>query len=224
MRKYIVTDHEGRLNGHRPIAPGRYVNRGGEDIDPFHTVRRDCYDSPLLAVLLSPVHEPTGKARLFSVGHWGATDGPSDTRGYTVIKEVPNIPAVEREHRVDFAVAVIARMYHDHEFRDWARTWLSGADRTATSAQQIQESIRQDLEALRTVDELAGGEAAVLHNTAIPDLPQRAAHAARAAEMSVRRQTNTGPLLDELAHVHGDLGGYAEEFDFASLAAQTVPG
>src|SRR5579863_2749505 len=95
------------------------------------------YASPLIAVLLNPVH---GNYDSTTMKLWQcrAIVGirKADKLGctsITTIKEI-NIPSFTTTQRVAFSLMVAKHVYKDAKFKVFANNWLSGKDRTESAA------------------------------------------------------------------------------------------
>ena len=94
------------------------------------------YTDPLLAVFLNPIH-----ADLHDPVLWECEgEVVKNDRGLkvgcvslTTTRRI-ELPAVTTEQRVKFALLCALEVYDDPAFAAWARSWLSGEDRSEKSA------------------------------------------------------------------------------------------
>jgi hypothetical protein len=96
-----------------------------------------CYDDPLLAVLLNPIHDNIKKPRLFKIKVSGKKKTDKGLKfGFTnmkLVKEIP-LPKITDLQRAAFAILCAKKVYNNARFNKWADKWLSGEDRSARSA------------------------------------------------------------------------------------------
>jgi len=220
MRKYVSTDNSGRTSSGVIVAAGRTVNRDGT-VDLFQQISPDCYDSPEAAALLGPADGDGDSYRLFTVDRWGASGDAADARGYTVIREVDRVPALTLMQRVTLAVAAIAQLYSQRDYRHWATAWIDGSDRTAESAARMQRSLNEELGAAQQLGSI-GGLAMVSHSASGADAGQRALQVARAAEGAATPGTDENTVIALLASATAGLGGTPVEQGIAPLARELV--
>jgi len=101
-----------------------------------------CYDSPVLAVLLNPIHADIENPRLFKCKCGGKTKNDNGLkRGYsemTLISEV-DLPEITTDQKIKFAILCALEVYKEPIFKKWTESWLSGKDRTARAAQWAAE-------------------------------------------------------------------------------------
>jgi hypothetical protein len=98
------------------------------------------YTSPLLAVLLNPIHANISEPRLFEaeVGGKCKTDrGLKEgyTKG-TLVKEIP-LPVVTLTQKVAFGILCALEVYKKPSFVKWAKDWLKNTDRTYAAAEAV---------------------------------------------------------------------------------------
>lgn len=93
------------------------------------------YTSPLLAVMMNRAHADFINPRLWiAAGVVKKTDGLKvGCRMLKTIKEIP-LPSMSTTQRVAFAVLCSLEVIQDKSYRNWAKNWLSGKDRTKESA------------------------------------------------------------------------------------------
>ena len=133
---YKLTDRDGNTRGATawlPIGTTHGTDGAGELCGPgwLHA-----YTSPLLAVLLNPLHANIPTPRLFE-----AEGGVEKTdRGLKVgcrelkcIREIA-LPIITEEQRVRFAILCSLEVYDCPRYARWADSWLSGAEAAARSA------------------------------------------------------------------------------------------
>ena len=106
------------------------------------------YTDPLLAVLLSPLHD-ADEGVDFSNPHLWEAEGEirktdelrtgelrTGCLTLTTLRRVP-VPNVTPEQRVRFAILCALEVCCDESFRAWAARWLSGGDRSARAAKDL---------------------------------------------------------------------------------------
>ena len=95
------------------------------------------YESPLVAILMNPVHANYNPARLWLC----ETDAEvvrndqlkCGVRRLTCVEELP-LPEIKTAARVRAAILCAWEVCEDQGWRAWATKWLSGEDRSAESA------------------------------------------------------------------------------------------
>ena len=95
-----------------------------------------CYAHPLLAAFYNPIHANIQNPRLFKIeiDRVVATDGKKQASlEQTLLIELP-LPTISTEQRVHIAILCAKTVYTDKAWNAWADSWLSGKDRTTTSA------------------------------------------------------------------------------------------
>ena len=95
-----------------------------------------CYNHPLLAVILNPIHANIKNPLLFeiSVDNIVASDGLKfASKSQTLIKEIP-LPEISLEQKIEFGIRVAKTIYTEKKWNEWADKWLDGSDRSKESA------------------------------------------------------------------------------------------
>lgn len=137
MTRYKLTDQKMQTHGGFRWELGKtYTTSGKGDLcDPgwLH-----CHDSPLLAVLLNPIHANIQNPRLFECECGGLEKNDHGLkRGYTemtLVHEIP-VPVVTAEQRTRFGILCARHVYREPGWTRWADGWLDGTDRTARAAE-----------------------------------------------------------------------------------------
>ncbi len=62
---------------------------------------------------------------------------------------------MQLHHRIAFALRVVTAVYRDADFDKWAQAWLSGADRSAKSAQGVLRATETEKQAAHDLEDLA---------------------------------------------------------------------
>ena len=94
------------------------------------------YTHPLLAVLMNPVHADIENPILWEgKGEGEAKFEPLKCgfRKFTTLKKIP-LPEVTDVQKVAFGILCAKEVYKDSSWNQWADKWLSGEDRTKSSA------------------------------------------------------------------------------------------
>ncbi|MDH4249359.1 MAG: hypothetical protein OEW39_16250, partial [Deltaproteobacteria bacterium] len=95
------------------------------------------YHSPLLAVLLNPIHAefPPDTMRLWeATGDVVVEDGLKvGCRSLTTIREIP-VPVVTLEMRARFGILAALEVVTYEPWIEWANKWLDGTDRSEEAA------------------------------------------------------------------------------------------
>ena len=136
------------------------------------------YTSPLLAVLLNPVHADFKDPRLFEAeGEVEKTDRglKIGCRELKCVNEIA-LPVITNGQKVRFAILCSLEVYDCPKYVKWSNSWLSGADRSAKSARS----------ALRSVASASRASSAAWSVTAWEDSSVCAALAAEEADRSAK--------------------------------------
>lgn len=121
MKLYKLTDSSYRTR--RGMRWGDGVTNHAEPGEPAlcsPTVLH-AYASPLLAVLLAPIHVSFDDMRLWEAeGEIAVSDGTKvGCKTLTTVREIP-LPTVTTEQRVKFAILCALEVYDDPAFAAWA--------------------------------------------------------------------------------------------------------
>jgi len=96
-----------------------------------------CYNHPLLAVLLNPIHARIKNPRLFQVNVEGKKLSDKGLKfGFTqmqLAKELP-LPNISLNQKIAFGILCVKKINSDKNWNKWADNWLSGKDRTKDAA------------------------------------------------------------------------------------------
>jgi hypothetical protein len=95
-----------------------------------------CYNHPLLAVFLNPIHANIKDPRFFeiSVDEIVNTDGLKfASKSQTLINEIP-LPEISTEQRIEIGIKIVKTVNKDKKWNLWADKWLSGENRSITAA------------------------------------------------------------------------------------------
>jgi hypothetical protein len=98
------------------------------------------YDSPLVAVLLNPIHAGFINPNLWSImvngeikkGH----DSKFGTTSLTTIERIP-LPEINPTQKIIFGILCAFEVYHDEEFKAWGKRWIDGSDRSVKAAEAV---------------------------------------------------------------------------------------
>jgi len=144
MRLYKLTDAYGYTRGGTKWGPGITHAAASNPGKPL-TARSLCtrrvihaYTSPLLAVLMNPVHADFIAPKLWIADGIGEaiSDGLKvGVKKLTIIREIP-LPDVTDEHCMRFAILCAKRVTHSREWKKWADNWLSGRNHEIESAKE----------------------------------------------------------------------------------------
>lgn len=224
MRKYLLTDASGCSASGQKLESGKYVQTAAQHDELLKRVGDCCADSPLAAALISPI--ASENSRLFMINCWNVAVDQKNGQSYTVVKEITPVPRVQLHHRIAFALRVVTAVYRDADFDKWAQAWLSGADRSAKSAQGVLRATESEKQAAHDLEDLAawGGAGGVADNShkANEGNAERAMHVARAAELA-GQSADEAVVLQELMRAFANLGELAKHVNLDEQAAKIVP-
>lgn len=184
MRKFVLTDRDGKTATGQALAPGKFVEAARNKSSVLARIHDCTADSELLAALVSPL--PSQEARMFSINCWNVAVDPKNEQSYTVVKETEAVPAVTPVHRLRFAMLLAVETFRDREFKRWANNWLSGVDTSIVSARAALASLEKELAAAADLAEMeAWGETGTDPELGRrrDDGAQRARHVLRAVDM-----------------------------------------
>jgi hypothetical protein len=232
VRKYILTDAQGMTANGKKVTVGKVTHPVGAPNDIYSPIARLCSDSPLLAVLQNPLYRPDAKQCLFQIDQWEVSVTGDKPRAYTVIKELTAPPTVTPRQQLAFAILALAEVYQDPGYLKWAGNWLSGVDRGAVAAHNIEVNAAGAIDSADALEVLeAHGEISqndLLRTKESGDHANRVIAVARAAQLAAAddtaSQTEAVKLAAQatlgLSHVGKklDLGAVAER---ASKAVAT---
>jgi hypothetical protein len=131
---------------------GKYNEMDWSDVGEWHEANGEgglCtagmihdYDDPWIAVVMNPAHAAIHDPVMYETER----DGPTETDGLKcgckrlrLVRRV-DIPDVPRVQRVAFGILAAMQVCHDDVWLTWARAWLSGEDRSSTSARYAAEA------------------------------------------------------------------------------------
>jgi hypothetical protein len=138
MTVYKLTDRDMRTHGGAfQWTLGVEAQAMGNDKELCSAGWLHCYSSPLLAVLLNPIHGNFAHPRLFratTVGRGKHDNGlKSGYKRMTLVKELP-LPDVSLVQRGAFGILCVKEVMSDAVWNVWADAWLSGKDRSVNAA------------------------------------------------------------------------------------------
>lgn len=134
MKLFKLTDENGKTL--RNTQWGENVTHSALGPEGKHLCSNSwihAYESPLLAILLSPIYVNFNRPRLWEAeGEIGIRDGQlkCGCRSLTTLREIP-LPIITTEQRVIFAILICKAGYTDSAWNSWADNWLSGHNRAA---------------------------------------------------------------------------------------------
>ncbi len=136
MKRYKLTTRELTTHNGFQWEIGKEVKTDGSG-DLCSKVWLHCYTSPLLAVLLNPIHANISNPRIWSVFAGGDRKEDKGLKeGFTRMKLVKEIelPKISINQKIAFAILCSIEVYKDESYNKWANNWLTGLDRTSKSA------------------------------------------------------------------------------------------
>jgi len=132
ITRYKLTDQDMRTYNGFQWTLGVKASVEGDDKELCSASWLHCYDDPVLALLLNPIHANIAVPRLFAVRTEGR--GLNDRglkRGYkamTLVKELP-LPNVTWSVRTAFGILCAMEVYKVPAWNRWAQAWLNGMNR-----------------------------------------------------------------------------------------------
>jgi len=95
-----------------------------------------CYNHPLLAVFLNPIHANIKEPRLFEieVDKIVNSDGLKfASKSQTLLKEIP-LPEISLQKKIEIGIKIVKTVNKNEKWNLWADQWLSGENRSITAA------------------------------------------------------------------------------------------
>ena len=94
------------------------------------------YSDPYLAAFMNPHHADIECPRFFRAEGRKKLDDRGMKCGYSQMRIMEELPAIEPtlEQKVEFGIRCALAVCSDEKFVKWANEWLSGEDRTESSA------------------------------------------------------------------------------------------
>ena len=214
MRLYKLTNADGCTKDNTQWEVGiTHSAKGSQDQDLCSDGFIHAYESPLLAVLLNPIHADFDPLRLWEAeGEIIKRDGQLKVgcKSLTTIREIP-IPAISTEQRVRFAILVSKTVYLENSWSVWATNWLNGKDRTKNAARAA---------AWAAYDTNAANAAAyAVYAANAATAAAYAAYATNAAEAAVDA-ANAAAYATTAATAASHF--YSKELDLISIAEQAI--
>ncbi len=209
MIKYKLTDENMRTYGGFQWQLGVREKSSGEGplctSGWFH-----CYDDPILAVLLNPIHANISKPRLFEAEVGGKH---KDDRGLkcgfsemTLLRKI-DTPQVSIEQVVKFGILCTKEVYSDEQWNMWADKWLSGEDISRVSAESAAWSATTSAawsateSAARSAESAARSATESAARSAESAAEAAARSAAWSAESAARSAVEAGKKIDLISIV-----------------------
>lgn len=95
-----------------------------------------CYNDPMLALLLNPIHAGVKNPRIFRINVRGKKLSDCGLKfGFTQMRLVEEVSLkVTMNQRIAFGILCAKEVYSDKEWNYWADNWLSGKDRSVIAA------------------------------------------------------------------------------------------
>lgn len=224
MRKYLLVDLKGRSRRGMLIEVDRAsVNRrlGGEIVSRNIW---ECADSPLLAVMINPLHAEFVRPRLFELR------GDFDDKKINLqrVREVA-VPEVSPEQKLVFAMYCIRSLAPEHIFAAWSERWLANIDRSVTGAQLARRELSRLAESTdETLATLSGFGARTQEIDSICDeeseFLRRARDVVDAAITLMEKPRQWRVTLAELvATATSNILDDSRRSEFADLAVHVIP-
>ena len=173
------------------------------------------YTHPLLAVLMNPVHADIENPILWEgKGEGEAKFEPLKCgfRKFTTLKKIP-LPEVTDVQKVAFGILCAKEVYKDSSWNQWADKWLSGEDRTKSSANAAADAAAY---AAAAADVVAYYAANAADAYAASDAASSAARAAANAAYAAANAADAYAASDAASSAASKATG--KELDFVSIA------
>lgn len=139
---YKITDQHGKSfggmqwgNGVSHTSPGKIYGHDGEVLisePPISTKHwLHAYTSPILAILLNPVHGRVQYPKLWVCSAITGVKSVDEQVGCTWLKTeyVTHLPIIGTINRARWAILAASKVYQDKGYEIWANNWLSDFER-----------------------------------------------------------------------------------------------
>ena len=162
------------------------------------------YDSPLLAVLLNPIHANFSNPILWEVTTTGKIKSDCGlkfgTTSLTTVKRI-KLPIITSEQKTIFGILCAMSVYKDKKFCKWGEHWIDGTDRSESVAELAAESAESAAWSAESAARSAAwsAESAVwlaARSVAWLAAWSAAESAARSAESAARSAAESAELID----------------------------
>ena len=94
------------------------------------------YEDPLVAMMMNPAHASFKNPHLWEAeaeGEMLREATKSGCKKLTTLKQIP-LPEITLTQRVAFGILCALEVCAEESFREWAKNWLSGKDRSVCAA------------------------------------------------------------------------------------------
>ena len=94
------------------------------------------YEDPLVAMMMNPIHASFNNPHLWEAEAEGEVLREATKSGckkLTTLKQIP-LPEITLTQRVAFGILCALEVCAEESFREWAKNWLSGKDRSVCAA------------------------------------------------------------------------------------------
>jgi len=224
MRKYLLVDLSGRSRRGTLIEANRAaVNRqfGGEIVSQNIW---ECADSPLLAVMINPLHTECVRPRLFELRGIFKDKNICLNR----IGEI-DIPEVSAEQKLAFAMYCVRTLSPEHAFAAWVERWLANIDRSLVGAIMVRRELERTAEQTdQSLSSLSGFWGSPIDQSRICEQEfeflRRARDVVEAAITLIEKPRQWRVTLAELVAVAtSNMLDDSNKSEFASLAVSIFP-
>ena len=133
MRLYKLTDHTGQTYNNTQWGEGVTHSAPGTG-EMCSAGWIHAYESPVLALLMNPVHASADPLLWEAEGEIGRTDGTKcGVVALTTLRCIP-LPMVTLTQRIAFGILAAKTGHTSPSFHVWADNWLSGKNRSAAAS------------------------------------------------------------------------------------------
>lgn len=224
MAKYILANLDNHTRRGSRLFPGNssFSSQASNNIVAQNA--SEIGASPLVAIMLNPWHAQLDEAKMLELHFTTTAFTASDPAIKMNVREVV-VPEITTDQKIIFALMVIAEVYRNDQFNQWAEKWINGSDRSAESAGKLiaylgkfAKENRDATESLRAMG-VRGSDLAEfggLNN----DFCARASEAVFAAQMYVDR-AESWPLLAARS-VSSAVMGLGTRTDLAIIAEKAI--
>ncbi len=222
MQTYLLTDVNGRSRRGTTIETNRTNGKRQFGGDVVSQNIWECADTPLLAVMINPLHAESVYPRLFEIRGFG-----QEQNEIYRIRET-GLPKVLPEQKLVFAMYCLRSLTPDAVFVAWVERWLANIDRTFAGVQrvrgQLAESAEQVDKSLATLSGLSTDISEInQHYDSESELLRRARDVVDAAATLLEKPRQWQVTLSELvATATSNLPEHTTRSEFAKLAVQIV--
>lgn len=224
MRKYLLADLHGQTRRGITINTNRANGKRYYSGDIVSRNIWECADSPLLAIMINPLHAECVRPRLFEIGGKFGQDQNNVHR----VREI-DLPEVSPEQKLAYAMYCVRSLIPEHAFDAWVERWLANDDRSIAGVKLVRRQLAMSAEqgdtALAALSDFGTRRSEIirLHDSEFEFL-RRARDVVDAAATLIEKPRQWPLILSELVvTATSNILGDSRRSGFAELAVKVIP-